>query len=64
LPTHRDQPQVREVSVSAGAVRHNRRAAWRRAFTDFAAVPLLVLLAFAVLALVSTVADHSGFQAA
>jgi uncharacterized membrane protein len=45
--------------VSSHAVRRNRRAAWRRAFTDFAAVPLLVLLAFAVLALVSTMADQT-----
>ena len=52
-------PDVRQVSVSAEAVRRNRGMFWRRTLVDFAVVPLLVVLGFALLALVSTVADQT-----
>jgi uncharacterized membrane protein len=52
-------PEIRQVSVSAEAVRRNRGLFWRRTFADFLLVPLIVVLCFAVLALTSTVADQT-----
>jgi uncharacterized membrane protein len=50
---------VREVTVALGDIRRGRVRRWRRAATELAAVPMLVILGFGLLALVSIIADQT-----
>lgn len=50
---------VREVSVAPGDIRHGRLRRWHRAATELAAVPLLIILGFCGLAVVSIIADQT-----
>jgi len=51
---------VREVIVAPGDIRRGRPRRWRRTATEFAAVPLLVILGFCALAAVSIIADQTN----
>jgi uncharacterized membrane protein len=52
-------PGIRQVAVSPRHLRRGRRRRWARALREFAGVPLLVLLAFCLLAVVSIIADQT-----
>jgi uncharacterized membrane protein len=58
-PAKEASSSVREVTISPDDVRHGRPRRWWRAFRELAGVPVLVVLAFCCLAVVSIIADQT-----